>query len=296
MPTAVDQGGTAYGLRTRSACGFAIPSPRPHAAGRGRRRAQRRRGASRGSCSRYRSTTSISACRSGEIGGLLHGAVRHAGSAERGSAGPANSPPSEGYFIKFGDGYLAISQAFAPDTPGLDHYSLGLRDYDKAKMAAKMQAGGIAVLPRSSNDLWVADLDGGMMQLRPPGGWARQTATPYRGRPVSGLRVAAVDEPFRHAECGSGLSPVTSYRRLFGTEIASAASSGSRGVLGIGDSVLELDFGLRRIPSKSRPGSHPYRGQGFHRRGGCTRRARTRHCDGRAGRAGNAAHRAIRTA
>ena len=55
-----------------------------------------------------------------------------------------NSPPSEGFFIKFGDGYLAISQAFAPDTPGLDHYSLGLRDYDKAKMAAKMQDGGMA--------------------------------------------------------------------------------------------------------------------------------------------------------
>src|SRR5258708_6655846 len=71
-----------------------------------------------------------------------------------------NSPPSEGFFIKFGDGYLAMSQAFAPDTPGLDHYSLGLRDYDKAKMVAKMQDGGIAALPRSGGDLWVADLDG----------------------------------------------------------------------------------------------------------------------------------------
>src|SRR5271165_6991672 len=26
-------------------------------------------------------------------------------------------PPSDGYFLKFGDGYLAISQAFAPDWP-----------------------------------------------------------------------------------------------------------------------------------------------------------------------------------
>src|SRR5262245_46124175 len=41
------------------------------------------------------------------------------------------SPPSEGFFLKFGDGYLAISQMFSPDMPGLDHYSLGLRDYDK---------------------------------------------------------------------------------------------------------------------------------------------------------------------
>src|SRR5438552_4920691 len=40
------------------------------------------------------------------------------------------SPPGDGFFLRFGDGYLAISQASAPDIPGLDHYSLGLRDYD----------------------------------------------------------------------------------------------------------------------------------------------------------------------
>lgn len=36
-----------------------------------------------------------------------------------------DSPPGEGFFLRFGDGYLAISQAFAPDLPGLDHYSRG---------------------------------------------------------------------------------------------------------------------------------------------------------------------------
>jgi len=62
-------------------------------------------------------------------------------------------PPSEGYFLKFGDGYLAISQAFAPDRPDLDHYSLGISDYEKAKVAAKLQDNGIAVPPRSSGDV-----------------------------------------------------------------------------------------------------------------------------------------------
>src|SRR5215831_16266897 len=69
------------------------------------------------------------------------------------------SPPSEGFFLKFGDGYLAISQAFAPDKPDLDHYSLGIHNYDKAKLAAKLQDGSFAALPRSSNDLWVSDPD-----------------------------------------------------------------------------------------------------------------------------------------
>src|SRR5580692_5161554 len=76
------------------------------------------------------------------------------------------SPPSEGFFLKFGDGYLAISQSFPPDVPGLDHYSLGIRDYEKTKLAAKLQDSGMAALPRSSSDLWVSDPDGSLMQLR----------------------------------------------------------------------------------------------------------------------------------
>jgi catechol 2,3-dioxygenase-like lactoylglutathione lyase family enzyme len=150
-----------------------------------------------------------------------------------------SSPPSEGYFVKFGDGYLAISQAFAPERPDLDHYSLGIRDYEKAKLAARLQDGGIAVPPRSSGDIWVADLDGAMMQLRPPGGWARQTATPYQP-----ARVGPALSPLSMSRIGIRCMDLARagdfYRRLFGTEIASAASSGSR-AFGIGDSVLELD-------------------------------------------------------
>jgi catechol 2,3-dioxygenase-like lactoylglutathione lyase family enzyme len=149
------------------------------------------------------------------------------------------SPPSEGFFLKFGDGYLAISQAFAPDKPGLDHYSLGLRDYDKAKMTAKLQEGGVAALPRSSGDLWLADPDGSLMQLRPPGGWARQTATPYQpparvGPALSPLSMSRIGLP-----CKDLVRAGDYYGRVFGTEIASAASARSR-TFSVGDSVLEL--------------------------------------------------------
>jgi catechol 2,3-dioxygenase-like lactoylglutathione lyase family enzyme len=150
-----------------------------------------------------------------------------------------NSPPSEGFFLKFGDGYLAISQAFAPEMPDLDHYSLGLRDYDKTRMTMKLQESGIAVQARSSNDLWLADPDGGLMQLRPPGGWARQTATPYQAPP----RVGPALSPSSMSRIGlrsADLARAGSYYgRLFGTEIASAASSRSR-AFSLGDSVLEL--------------------------------------------------------
>src|SRR6516162_918456 len=150
-----------------------------------------------------------------------------------------NSPPSEGFFIKFGDGYLAISQAFAPDTPGLDHYSLGLRDYDKAKMTTKMQDGGFSVLPRSGGDLWVADLDGALMQLRKPGGWARQSATPYQPPTRVGPALSPLSMSRMALRSADLARAGDYYGRLFGTEIASATSSGAR-AFSVGDSVVEL--------------------------------------------------------
>jgi catechol 2,3-dioxygenase-like lactoylglutathione lyase family enzyme len=150
-----------------------------------------------------------------------------------------NSPPSEGFFVRFGDGYLAISQAFAPDMPGLDHYSLGLRDYDKAKLAAKLQENGTPAQARSSADVWLSDLDGSVMQLRQPGGWARQNATPYQaparvGPAFSPLAISRI--ALRSADLARAGD---FYRRLFGAEIASAPSSRSR-AFSIGDAILEL--------------------------------------------------------
>ncbi len=149
------------------------------------------------------------------------------------------SPPSEGFFLKFGDGYLAISQAFAPDRPDLDHYSVGLRDYDKTTLTTKLQESGIAVPPRSSTDVWVTDLDGALMQLRQPGGWARQTAMPYQGP----ARVGPALSPLSMSRIGLRSADLARagdfYGRLFGTETASAAPTRSR-TFGLGDSVLEL--------------------------------------------------------
>ena len=163
-----------------------------------------------------------------------------------------NSPPSEGFFIKFGDGYLAMSQEFAPDTPGLDHYSLGLRDYDKVKMTAKMQEGGIAPLPRSGGDLWVADLDGSLM-LRQPGGWARQSATPYQGPARVGPALSPLSMSRMALRSADLARAGDYYSRLFGTEIASAASSRAR-AFSVGDSIVEL------VSAGSAPGASSARG------------------------------------
>jgi catechol 2,3-dioxygenase-like lactoylglutathione lyase family enzyme len=148
-------------------------------------------------------------------------------------------PPSEGYFLKFGDGYLAISQAFPPDRPDLDHYSLGIRDYEKAKVAARLQDNGISVPPRSSGDVWIGDLDGALMQLRQPGGWARQTAKPYQAPARVGPALSPLSMSRIAIRCADLAHAGDFYSRLFGTEIASAASSRSR-AFGVGDAELEL--------------------------------------------------------
>ena len=150
-----------------------------------------------------------------------------------------NSPPSEGYFLKFGDGYLAMSQAFAPNTPDLDHYSVGLRDYDGAKVAARLRDNGMKADPRAV-DVWADDPDGSLIQLRAPGGWVRQTATPYQPparvgpalSPLSMSRIALRSKDLMRAG--------NYYSRLFGTEITPAASSRSR-AFSLGDSVLEVN-------------------------------------------------------
>ena len=149
-----------------------------------------------------------------------------------------NSPPGEGFFLKFGDGYLVISPTFGQEMPGLDHYSLGLRDYVKATLEAKLKDNGTPALARSGGDVWLADLDGSLMQLRQPGGWARQTATPYQPPP----RVGPALSPLSISRMGIKSADLARagdfYRRLFGAEIASAAS-GSR-AFSVGDSVVEL--------------------------------------------------------
>jgi catechol 2,3-dioxygenase-like lactoylglutathione lyase family enzyme len=160
-------------------------------------------------------------------------------------------PPGEAYFLRFGDGYLVMSQAFPPDIPGLDHYSVGLRDYEQATLAAKLQNNGIAAEPRSV-DIWARDPDGSFIQLRAPGGWARQSAAPQQGAvrvgpalsPLSMSRIALRSADLAHAG--------DYYGRLFGTEIASAASSRSR-AFAIGDSVLELIS----VPANSAPAPRP---------------------------------------
>jgi hypothetical protein len=79
-----------------------------------------------------------------------------------------------------------------------------------------------------------------LIQLRQPGGWARQTAAPYQrpARVDSALLPLSMSRIALHsADLGRAGD---FYGRLFGTEIASAAPGRSR-VFGLGDSVLELN-------------------------------------------------------
>jgi catechol 2,3-dioxygenase-like lactoylglutathione lyase family enzyme len=148
-----------------------------------------------------------------------------------------NVPPGEAYFLKMGEGYLVVSQAFSPDIPGLDHYSVGMRNYEQGTLAARLKDNGFAGEARSA-DIWVRDLDASIIQLRTTGGWARQSAAPMP-RPSGGPSLL----PLSMSRIGIRSADLARagdfYGRLYGTELASAASNRSR-MFSLGDSVLEL--------------------------------------------------------
>ena len=148
-----------------------------------------------------------------------------------------NLPPGEAIFLKMGEGYLVISSAFAPDAPGLDHYSVGIRDYEQAKLAAKLKDNGVVAEARSA-DVWARDPDGNFIQLRTTGGWARQTAAPMQRAPggPSFMPLAMARIGIRSPDL---MRAGDFYGRLYGTEGPSAASGRSR-LFGLGDSALEL--------------------------------------------------------
>src|SRR5215467_4058717 len=124
---------------------------------------------------------------------------------------------------KSGEGYLVVSTAFAPDPPGLDHYSVGIRNYEQGKLATKLNDTGIAAEARSA-DVWVRDPDGTFIQLRTTGGWARQSAAPMQ-RPNGGPSLSPLGMSrivLRSADLARGGD---FYGRVYGTEVASAATS-----------------------------------------------------------------------
>jgi catechol 2,3-dioxygenase-like lactoylglutathione lyase family enzyme len=146
--------------------------------------------------------------------------------------------PGEAFFFKLGDGYLVISQASPMDTLDLDHYSVGSNDYKQAGLMADLRDNGITGEVQS-RDVWVPDPDGNYLQLRTPGGWARQTATPYAGFVRAGAALSPLSMRSIGIRCTDLARAGHFYGRLFGTEIASAASSASR-AFAMGDSVLTL--------------------------------------------------------
>ena len=158
---------------------------------------------------------------------------------------PPTAPPGDAYFLKMGDGYLAISQAFPLDKTGLDHYSVGGDDYNQAKLAANLRDHGMTA-ELQSRDVWVPDPDSNYLQLRNPGGWARQTAKPYSAFVRTGPSLSPLSIGQIGIRCSDLARAADFYGRLFGTEIASTASSRSRS-FSTGNSVLAL------IPAPSGP-------------------------------------------
>lgn len=142
---------------------------------------------------------------------------------------PANpsSPPGEAYYVPTGESYLVVSSAFPQSPPGLDHISVGLRDYAAEKIKSSLEQRGITA-EQNREDVWVRDPDGLPIQLRSRGGWGRLMAT--RGAAPAEISAGAVP-PFTPAailqiavSVGDMNRSGDFYGRLFGTENGTRAA------------------------------------------------------------------------
>ena len=88
-------------------------------------------------------------------------------------------------------------------------------------------------------DIWARDPDDAYIQLRAPGGWARQSAAPYQGPARAGPALTPLSMSRLALQSADLARAGDFYARLFGTEVGSTASSRSRAFT-IGDAVVAL--------------------------------------------------------
>lgn len=112
--------------------------------------------------------------------------VARAPNAKAQTANPA-SPSGVLWFIRLGRSFLAISPVPAGEGPGLDHFSFGIAGFNGE--AAKSQLAGLnQQWPDSpSNNLWLKDPAGRVIQLNAPGDPSRV--------PGAGVGAVLVEPP-----------------------------------------------------------------------------------------------------
>jgi catechol 2,3-dioxygenase-like lactoylglutathione lyase family enzyme len=146
--------------------------------------------------------------------------------------------------VKAGSNYLVISHAFPQDgAPGLDHICYGIEDY-QALIDTKLNTNGLQIVGRpDTNDIFIRDPDGTLIQLRPPGGWARLTprfgAVALESTPVKGAPLVPTAINYIRLRVADLSRSAQFYQWLFGTETSSRDPNVSRKFRN-GDSLLEL--------------------------------------------------------
>ena len=168
--------------------------------------------------------------------------VARAPNAKAQTANPA-SPSGVLWFIRLGRSFLAISPMSAGEGPGLDHFSFGIAGFNGE--AVKSQLAGLnQQWPDSpSNNLWLKDPGGRVIQLNAPGDPSRVPGAGVGAVPVEapgGVKRQPVFQPARVTVLTIAVRQLepsaTYYRKLLGAE----NEQPQKGRFRVGNSVFEL--------------------------------------------------------
>jgi catechol 2,3-dioxygenase-like lactoylglutathione lyase family enzyme len=168
--------------------------------------------------------------------------VARAPNAKAQTANPA-SPSGVLWFIRLGRSFLAISPLPAGEGPGLDHFSFGIAGFNGE--AVKSQLAGLnQQWPDSpSNNLWLKDPAGRVIQLNAPGDPSRVPGAGVGAvlvDPPGGVKRQPAFQPTRITLLAIAVrqmeSSATYYRKLLGAE----NEQPQKGRFRVGNSVFAL--------------------------------------------------------
>jgi catechol 2,3-dioxygenase-like lactoylglutathione lyase family enzyme len=146
-------------------------------------------------------------------------------------------------FIRLGDSHLSLSPLSSGEQPGVDHFCFSVTAFDKTSARLQLSAFDQPWPEWPSNNLWLKDPDGHLIQLAPSANAPRLPGIVRGAVPLQPATRVTTPSPFRAAVI-SRLTLVTSnlptssnyYRRLLGRSQGETGGASFR--VGASDFVL----------------------------------------------------------
>jgi catechol 2,3-dioxygenase-like lactoylglutathione lyase family enzyme len=127
-------------------------------------------------------------------------------------------------YLRLGPCYLAIAPAATGQSPHINHFSIGIKDFNAASMKSALEGAGITV--RESNvGLFVTDPDGNSVQIWADGSWKLLNNAAPEKYPAEESLFHGIGMHHMAVQSGDVAKSVEFYGKLFGKPISDPPGS-----------------------------------------------------------------------